>query len=136
MKSPSRFGISACFTGKATPARETALSNDALQKKFRDRGTLISDARSGPDVAVPASDRERQAWGVREGNRVQLMKQSGKDGEAMTDKAGATGTLGSNSEIGRKLKQYYDGLVSDDVPDRFSQLLSQLEKAERTEKKD
>ena len=30
-------------------------------------------------------------------------------------------------EIGRKLKQYYDELVSDDVPDRFAQLLSQLE---------
>lgn len=40
--------------------------------------------------------------------------------------------LGSNSEIGRKLKQYYDDLVSDDVPDRFSELLSQLEEKERS----
>ena len=38
--------------------------------------------------------------------------------------------LGSNSEIGRKLRQYYDELVSDDVPDRFAQLLGQLERAE------
>jgi hypothetical protein len=37
--------------------------------------------------------------------------------------------LGPNSEIGRKLKQYYDDLVSDEVPDRFAALLSQLEKA-------
>jgi len=37
--------------------------------------------------------------------------------------------LGTNSEIGRKLKQYYDELVSDEVPDRFAQLLAQLEKA-------
>ncbi len=44
--------------------------------------------------------------------------------------------LGPNSEIGRKLKQYYDGLVSDDVPDRFAQLLSQLEQAEPAQKKD
>ena len=44
--------------------------------------------------------------------------------------------LGPNSEIGRKLKQYYDELVSDDVPDRFSQLLSQLEQAEPAQKKD
>jgi hypothetical protein len=44
--------------------------------------------------------------------------------------------LGSNSEIGRKLKQYYDELVSDDVPDRFAQLLSQLERAEPAGKKD
>ena len=35
--------------------------------------------------------------------------------------------LGANTEIGRKLKQYYDELVSDDVPERFAQLLSQLE---------
>ncbi len=40
--------------------------------------------------------------------------------------------LGSNSEIGRKLKQYYDDLVSDEVPDRFAQLLSQLASAEDT----
>jgi hypothetical protein len=38
--------------------------------------------------------------------------------------------LGPNSEIGRKLKQYYDELVSDDVPDRFANLLSELEQAE------
>ena len=43
--------------------------------------------------------------------------------------------LGANSEIGRKLKQYYDDLVSDDVPDRFAQLLAQLEQAEPTQKK-
>ena len=44
--------------------------------------------------------------------------------------------LGPNSEIGRKLKQYYDDLVSDDIPDRFAALLSQLEKAEPARKKD
>ena len=38
--------------------------------------------------------------------------------------------LGPNSEIGRKLKQYYDELVSEDVPDRFSALLQQLEERE------
>lgn len=38
--------------------------------------------------------------------------------------------LGSNSEIGRKLKQYYDELVSEDVPDRFTDLLRQLEESE------
>jgi hypothetical protein len=38
--------------------------------------------------------------------------------------------LGSNSEIGRKLKQYYDELVSNDVPDRFANLLAELEQAE------
>ncbi|MDZ5699144.1 MULTISPECIES: NepR family anti-sigma factor [Phyllobacteriaceae] len=38
--------------------------------------------------------------------------------------------LGTNSEIGRKLRQYYDELVSDDIPDRFSRLLSELEERE------
>lgn len=44
--------------------------------------------------------------------------------------------LGPNSEIGRKLKQYYDELVSDEVPDRFAALLAQLERAEPARKKD
>ena len=44
--------------------------------------------------------------------------------------------LGTNSEIARKLKQYYDDLVVDEVPDRFADLLSQLEKAEPARKKD
>jgi hypothetical protein len=40
-------------------------------------------------------------------------------------------TLGPTSEIGRKLKQYYDDLVSDEVPDRFANLLKQLEESEK-----
>lgn len=44
--------------------------------------------------------------------------------------------LGANSEIGRKLKQYYDDLVSEQIPDRFAELLSKLEQAETGDKKD
>ena len=44
--------------------------------------------------------------------------------------------LGPNSEIGRKLKQYYDELVSDEIPDRFATLLAQLEEAQPVGKKD
>lgn len=44
--------------------------------------------------------------------------------------------LGVNAEIGRKLKQYYDSIVSEEVPDRFSQLLGQLEKAEQKSTQD
>lgn len=44
--------------------------------------------------------------------------------------------LGANSEIGKKLKQFYDGIVSDDVPDRFMDLLSKLEAADNARKKD
>lgn len=43
--------------------------------------------------------------------------------------------IGANSEIGRKLKQYYDGIVAEEIPDRFTQLLTQLENVESTQKK-
>lgn len=43
--------------------------------------------------------------------------------------------LGANSEIGRKLREYYDGLMTPDVPDRFTELLSKLETAESQRKK-
>jgi hypothetical protein len=39
--------------------------------------------------------------------------------------------LGANSEIARKLKQYHDELLSLEVPDRFGDLLSKLEDAEK-----
>lgn len=59
------------------------------------------------------------------------------DGEAaIRHRQAPADPLGPNSEIGRKLKQYYDELVSDEVPDRFAALLSQLEKAESAPKKD
>lgn len=43
-----------------------------------------------------------------------------------------TDPLGVHSEIGRKLKQYYDDLTSEEVPDRFAELLKQLEEQETT----
>ena len=57
-----------------------------------------------------------------------------RDGKARRN--GAAEALGANSEIGKKLKQYYDGLISEDVPDRFAQLLNQLERTEPAQKKD
>lgn len=50
--------------------------------------------------------------------------------EPRAGRAGSADILGSNSEIGRKLRQYYDGLVSEEVPDRFAQLLQELDQAE------
>lgn len=44
---------------------------------------------------------------------------------------GKADSLGPNSEIGRKLKQYYDDLISEEVPDRFADLLKQLEEREQ-----
>jgi hypothetical protein len=45
-------------------------------------------------------------------------------------RANGSPALGANSEIGRKLKQYYDDLVTEEVPDRFTDLLRQLEESE------
>ena len=49
---------------------------------------------------------------------------------------GKNDPLGSNTEIARKLKQYYDDLVTEEVPDRFADLLSKLESAEMAPAKD
>lgn len=57
--------------------------------------------------------------------------QSASDGHLKPGRSGEP--LGSNSEIGRKLKQYYDEIVSEEVPDRFADLLKQLEKREESD---
>lgn len=58
------------------------------------------------------------------------MEKPGGASSTFTRLGKAVDPLGANTEIARKLKQYYDDLVSDDIPDRFSDLLSQLEKAD------
>lgn len=72
---------------------------------------------------------------LREKGKTRVMEKL-KSGAGTSRRNGPTDPLGANSEIGRKLKQYYDELVSDEVPDRFAQLLSQLEMAEPARKKD
>ena len=64
------------------------------------------------------------------------MKESIASGGAKQRATGSNNPLGSNSEIGRKLKQYYDELVPEDVPDRFAQLLQELEQAETARRRD
>lgn len=44
--------------------------------------------------------------------------------------ASASDLLGSNSEIARKLGEYYGSLISNEIPDRFAKLLDQLEGSE------
>jgi len=65
-----------------------------------------------------------------------MMKKDTEAEGASRRHSGMGEPLGANSEIARKLKQYYDDLVSDDVPDRFADLLSQLEQADPSRKKD
>ena len=49
-------------------------------------------------------------------------------------RGGPADLLGPNSEIGRKLREYFTELEAPSVPDRFDALLSQLEKAEQSSK--
>lgn len=64
------------------------------------------------------------------------MEKPGGAGAKPARNGRATDPLGTNSEIARKLKQYYDELVSEEIPDRFSDLLSKLERAEQPQRKD
>ena len=76
-------------------------------------------------------------WSANSGKRAKTrVMEKLKSGAGTSRRNGSADPLGANSEIGRKLKQYYDELVSDEVPDRFAQLLSQLEMAEPARKKD
>lgn len=54
-----------------------------------------------------------------------------KVGEPTKVRKGKKRDLGANAEIGRKLKQYYDSILTEEIPDRFSQLLGQLDQAEQ-----
>ncbi len=65
---------------------------------------------------------------------VKSMKDSIASGEAGGRSASAKDPLGVHTEIGRKLKQYYDELIADEVPDRFADLLTRLEAAESAQK--
>lgn len=61
------------------------------------------------------------------------MNKANKDTQGATpmrEKTSSADLLGSNNEIARKLKQYYQELVSDEIPDRFRELLQRLERAD------
>ncbi len=59
------------------------------------------------------------------------MEENEKVAAKRAGKANGKGeALGPNTEIGRKLKEYYDDLVSEQVPSRFTELLRELETRE------
>jgi hypothetical protein len=83
--------------------------------------------RNGDPAGIPSGQAKKQTM---------TKKKASEGGASGRRRNGPAEILGANSEIGRKLKQYYDELVSDEIPDRFAQLLSQLERAERVPEKD
>lgn len=48
-----------------------------------------------------------------------------------TDKMEGAGLAGPFGEIPKKLKEYYDSLQEEAIPDRFLDLLEKLDQAER-----
>ena len=48
-----------------------------------------------------------------------------------TGKVGGAGIAGPFGEIPKKLKEYYDSLQDEAIPDRFLDLLERLDKAEK-----
>ena len=56
-------------------------------------------------------------------------------GAPNSSRNGAGDPLGVNTQIARKLKEYYDGLVTPDIPDRFAELMKQLDQAEPQQSK-
>jgi hypothetical protein len=47
----------------------------------------------------------------------------------------AADAFGANSEIARRLRDYYSDVVAEDVPRRFVDLLSELERADEDRKR-
>lgn len=69
-------------------------------------------------------------------NRGELLNMAKVGKEAVTtrpirERRSASNFLGSNSEIARKLGEYYGSLLSDEVPDRFTKLLDRLAESEQ-----
>lgn len=79
--------------------------------------------QSGPDIRFVLS--VSGVFGANKGE-IPVMTKKSSVAEAAPRRLNAD-PLGPNTEIGRKLKQYYDDLVSDEIPDRFASLLAQLD---------
>ena len=99
------------------------------------KGTNLNRMRlqpvAGRTIQRPmVRSRTKKELGV---DTVESMKDTTGAGVAAQPKAEA---LGPNGEIGRKLKQLYDEVLSAEVPERFSRLLADLERAEGASKKD
>jgi hypothetical protein len=68
---------------------------------------------------------------------LEVMNQD-RDGERSEDGADADGRVAlpreAQGRIGRHLRQAYGALLSEPLPDRFSKLLEELAKSERSER--
>ncbi len=70
------------------------------------------------------------------GRMESMAKDKGDPEGGKPRRNGSEKLLGTNSEIGRKLGDYFKGLASEDVPDHLLELLNKLEQTENARKKD
>jgi len=64
-----------------------------------------------------------------------MTKESSGGRNARPKRNGTGDLLGANTEIARKLDEYFKGLVSPEIPEHLTQLLIRLEQAESEQKK-
>ena len=64
-----------------------------------------------------------------------MTEENATAGGGKTRRGNGADPMGPNSEIGRKLRQHYDELLSEEIPERFEQLLARLEQVEETSRK-
>lgn len=87
--------------------------------------------------AMLAANRQKGMAGSGNKDAAQLGRKDGMKANTTPaadrrKKGGSADPLGANSEIGRKLRQYYEELASEEVPEKFTDLLKQLENREKT----
>ncbi len=105
--------------------------NEAAEKKFRALWNYSQSPAFRAEMGkinggLPRLERTALAGGMR-----QKMKNIPGGRGFKPKREGSADPLGPNSEIGRKLKEYYNDLVAPEVPDRFEELLSRLAAAEQ-----
>jgi hypothetical protein len=93
-----------------------------MKKKFRKRGTFFKAVHSCPDDIETGCLRMSEDLGKK--NDMPLSQpQDVKPGSASP-----------NASISRKLREFYDAVQEEGIPDRFLDLLERLEQAERNAK--
>ena len=97
----------------------------------------LPDTACGPasSIHLPRQTPRRTAAGLNDTGNVIPMKRkkdpSAADGEATADSLSTVDRRRMTDQIGRQLRGMYDGLLNQPVPDRFTELMKQLESGER-----
>jgi hypothetical protein len=97
--------------------------NVGRQKKFRKQGTFFAAENSCPDDIVTGCPRMSD-----DDNRKK------DEMTAIQNKELRPGAVPPNASISRKLREFYNAVQEEGIPDRFLDLLERLEQAEKNAK--